>query len=179
MEFGNIFKNAWKTLWEHKVILWFGFLMMIPSLLMGPAMGIFFLFINEKNFPFFFDPYASVPEINPALPILFMVAMFGFIIFSYAMMTLSFAGVLKGTFDLEGKEDTISFGELWRTTLAHFRRFLFNFYPIWHHCLFIFPDGHNYRRDRGFLYDTSYIPFIPLRNHHSYSCSSCHVCCSG
>ncbi len=122
MNYGKVLKNAWKTLWKHKVILWFGSLIMIPSLIMGLVMGGFFFSINEESYPFFFEPYAPAPEINPFLPILFFVFIFGFTIASYAIMTLSFAGVLKGTFDLEGKEEKISFGELWHLTLPYLGR---------------------------------------------------------
>lgn len=84
-------------------------------------MGVFFYFF-EENFAFFLEPYASAPDINPLFPILFFVILIGFMIFSYAMMALSFAGVLKGTFDLEKREDSISFGELWNSTLPYIGR---------------------------------------------------------
>ena len=44
MEYGRILKQAWITIWKHKVIIWFGFLMIIPSLIMALAMGGFFFF---------------------------------------------------------------------------------------------------------------------------------------
>ncbi len=122
MDYGRILKNTWKTIWKHKVIIWFGFLMMIPSLIIGLVMGGFFFFFSEENFPFFFNPYAPAPDINPLFIILFFVVFLGFTIFSYAMIALSFAGVLKGTLDLENKEDKISFGELWDATLPYIGR---------------------------------------------------------
>ncbi len=122
MNYGKVLKNAWKTLWYHKTILWFSFLIIIPSIIMGLLMGGFFLSINEESYPFFFDSYAPAPEITPLLPILFFVLIFSFTIASYAIMTLSFAGVLKGTFELKGREDKISFGELWHLTLPYLGR---------------------------------------------------------
>lgn len=89
---------------------------------MGLIMGGFFFFFNEENFPFFFNPYASEPDINLIFIILFIVAIFAFTILSYALMALSFAGVLKGTFDLEKREDSISFNELWEATLPYLGR---------------------------------------------------------
>ena len=115
MDYGRILKNTWKTIWKHKVIIRFGFLM-------GLVMGGFFFFFSEENFPFFYNPYAPAPDINPLFIILFFVVFLGFTIFSYAMMALSFAGVLKGTLDLGNKEDKISFGELWDATLPYIGR---------------------------------------------------------
>ena len=51
-------------------------------------------------------------------------------ILSYAMVALSFAGVLKGTFDLEKREDGISFGELWAATLPYVWRIFGVFFLV-------------------------------------------------
>jgi hypothetical protein len=64
MDYSKVLKNSWQTIWKHKVIIWFGFMMAIPSIIMGLIMGGFFFFFNEENFPFFFNPYASEPDIN-------------------------------------------------------------------------------------------------------------------
>ena len=124
MDYGKILKGAWKTIWNHKVILWFGYLMMIPSLIMGIVMGVFFFFFNEEYFSFIFEPYASPPDISPLFPILLIIVGFGFTLLSYALIALSFAGVLKGTLDLKKREDKISFGELWGLALPYFGRIL-------------------------------------------------------
>jgi len=129
MEYGRILKESWITIWKHKVIIWVGFLMVIPSLIMAFAMGGFFFFFDDI-FPFAFEPYAPAPDINPFVIVLIVVFFFGFMIFSYAMLALSFAGVVKGTFDLESKDDSISFGELWAATLPYVWRIFGVFFLV-------------------------------------------------
>ncbi len=120
MDFGKILKNAWKTVWTHKVLFYFGFLMGIPSILMGIIMGGIFFFLTEDNIFAFVDH----PERTPLFLILYFAFIIIFIIFSYVMTTLSFAGVFKGTLDLQGKKDSLSFSELWTATLPYFGRVL-------------------------------------------------------
>jgi len=97
MNYGKILKDAWKRIWTHKVIIGFGYIMMIPSLILGIIFGGFFFFFNEKFFPTLFSPYAPTPDINPLFSLLFFVFIFGFIFISYAATSLSFSGVFKGT----------------------------------------------------------------------------------
>ena len=137
MEYGRILKQAGITIWKHKVIIWFGFLMIIPSLLMGFVVGGFFFFFNEDNISSFFNPYASAPDINPLFPVLIVIVFLGFTIFSYVMMALSFAGVIKGTFDLEKQEHNISFGELWDSTLPYIGRVFGVFFLVFF-AIFLF-----------------------------------------
>ena len=137
MEYGRILKQAWMTIWKHKVIIWFGFLMMISSLLMGLVVSGFFFFFNEDNFSFFFHPYASASDINPLFPILIVIVFLGFTIFSYVMMALSFAGVIKGTFDLEQRQHSISFGELWDSTFPYIGRVFGVFFLVFF-AIFLF-----------------------------------------
>ena len=119
MNYGNILSSAWKTLWKHKVILWFGTLMAIPNALMGIVMaGIFYSFTEEK-FISFVEGNSTEPDAFLLFVILFFVSMILLSILSYAMMALSFAGALKGTFDLKNKETTISFHELWDASLPY------------------------------------------------------------
>ena len=122
MDFGKILKIAWEVIWTHKVILWFGSLMAVPSIIMGLIMGVFFFFFNEENFPFFFNSYAPRPDNILPFAIVFLILFLVFIIFSYLMMALSFVGVLKGTIDLEKREDTVSFTELWSATRPYLGR---------------------------------------------------------
>lgn len=130
MDFGKVLKNAWTIIWAHKVIIWFGFLMMLPSLIMALVMGGFFFFFNEEISAFFYSSSTSVPDINPLFIVLYFVFIFDIMIFSYIMMALSFAGVLKGTLDLKDKEDKISFGELWRATLPYVGRIFGVFFLV-------------------------------------------------
>ena len=117
MNYGNILTKAWKTVWKHKVIFWFGMLMAIPSALMGIIMaGMFYSFSEEKLISFF-EGNSTEPDAFLLFFILFFVSMILFTILSYATMALSFAGTLKGTFELKDKEITISFRELWEASL--------------------------------------------------------------
>ncbi len=127
-------------MWTHKVIIWFGLLIMIPSLIMGLLMGGFFFFFNEEISSFFFNPSAPTPDNVPLYLTLYFVFLFGFIIFSYVMMALSFAGVLKGTLDLENREDKMSFGELWRATLPYVGRVFGVFFLVFV-VIFVFFGG--------------------------------------
>ena len=119
MNYGNILTKAWKTVWKHKVIFWFGMLMAIPSALMGIIMaGMFYSFSEEKLISFF-EGNSTEPDAFLLFFILFFVSMILFTILSYATMALSFAGALKGTFELKDKEITISFRELWDASLPY------------------------------------------------------------
>ncbi len=137
MDYGKILKNTWTTIWTHKVIIWFGFLMMIPTLIMGVIMVGFLFSFNEEAFSSFFNPYASTPEPNPVFIILFFVFFFGFMLLSYVAMGLSFTGVLKGTLELEKREDKISFGQLWELTRPYFWR-VFGVFMLAFFTIFIF-----------------------------------------
>ena len=117
MNYGDILTKAWKTIWKHKVIIWFGMLMAIPSALMGIVMGAIFYSVTEENLISFFEGNSQEPETFLFIFLIFFVSMILFTILSYAMMALSFTGALKGTFDLKEKGTTISFHELWDASL--------------------------------------------------------------
>ncbi|MCP4139686.1 MAG: hypothetical protein GY755_05250 [Chloroflexi bacterium] len=119
MNYGNILSSAWKTFWKHKVIIWFGMIMAIPTALMGILMGLIFYFFSEEKFFSYLE--GTSPESDAFLLFigLFFVGIILLSILSYATMALSFAGTLKGTFDLKDKETTISFHELWNASLPY------------------------------------------------------------
>ncbi len=137
MDYGKILGNAWKTIWKHKVIIWFGMLMAIPGALMGIVMGVFFYFFSDERFFSFIEGNSTEPSILWLFFALFLGSMILFSILSYATMALSFAGTFKGTFDLRDKETTISFRELWDASLPFVWR-IFGIFFIIFAALFVF-----------------------------------------
>ncbi len=117
MDYSNILSRSWKTIWKHKVILWFGMLMAIPTILMGVVMGGFFYFFTEESFFSALESGSAEPDVFLIFFILFALSMVLLTILSYATMALSFTGALKGTLDLRDKDTTISFRELWEASL--------------------------------------------------------------
>jgi len=126
MDFGKILKDAWKTVWKHKVIFYFGFLMAIPSIFMGLITGIGFFFLTEERLFSFLEN----ADTAPLFLILYFIFIFAFSILSYAMAALSFTGVLKGTLDLKDQEESISFSELWNASLPYFWRIFGVFFIV-------------------------------------------------
>ncbi len=124
MNYGNILSSAWKTVWKHKIILWFGTIMAIPTALMGIVMGAMFFFFTEENFLSYVEGSSTEPDAFFLFFAFFFVSMILLSILSYATMALSFAGALKGTFDLKDKESTVSFRELWDASLPYVWRIL-------------------------------------------------------
>ncbi len=117
MDYGNILTQSWKTIWKHKVILWFGMLMAIPTVLMGILMGGFFYFFTEESFFSTLESGSAEPDAFLIFFIIFALSMVLLTIFSYATMVFSFTGTLKGTYNLRDEETTISFRELWDASL--------------------------------------------------------------
>ncbi|MBT3338436.1 MAG: hypothetical protein HN855_11690 [Anaerolineae bacterium] len=117
MDYGKILGNAWKTVWKHKVILWFGMLMAIPTVLMGIVMGGFFYFFTEEGFLSALESGSTEPDAFLIFFIIFALSMVLLTILSYATMAFSFTGALKGTYDLRDEETSISFRELWDASL--------------------------------------------------------------
>ena len=54
MDFGNILSTAWKTIWKHKVIIWFGLAMVILPALLGILIGGVFAFSTPESIEVFF-----------------------------------------------------------------------------------------------------------------------------
>ena len=124
MNYGNILSSAWKTVWKHKVIFYFGMIMAIPTALMGIVMGGMFFSFTEENFLSFVEGSSTEPDAFLLFFAFFFISMILLSIMSYATMALSFAGALKGTLDLKDKESTISFRELWDASLPYVWRIL-------------------------------------------------------
>lgn len=119
MNYGNILTNAWKTIWKHKVIIWFGLLMMVAPALLGLFMGGALSFSSLESIEQF-----SENSFNGLGLFLIVLGYLVFIILTVALSALSFAGVLKGTLLLQGREETLSFAELWDESMPYLGRIL-------------------------------------------------------
>ncbi len=118
MDFGNILSTTWKTIWKHKVILWFGLLVVTLPVLLSIFIGGAFAFFTPENIGTFFET-----SFDNGLLILFMaVAYLTIMALAFALYALSLAGVTKGTLELKDKEDTLSFGKLWDASFPYLGR---------------------------------------------------------
>ena len=120
MNFGNILSTTWKTIWKHKVIIWFGLLMVILPALMGLLMGGVFAFTSMENLEAFFNS----PFDSGIFAIIMILAYLGFMLLFFVLYALSLTGVYKGTILLRGKEDSLSFRELWEASTPYLGRLI-------------------------------------------------------
>ena len=121
MEYFDILSRTWKLLWKHKVILAFGLVAMLVPGLLVLLMGGFMLFFSVDNF----NQFERMINNNETW---FFLGWVGFIcvfmLFSFVTTGIGWAGVFKGTFEVEKDKQGIAFSELWKISLPYFLRVL-------------------------------------------------------
>ena len=121
MQYFEILAQTWKLLWKHKVILAFGLLAMLVPGLLGLLMGGSMLFFSVDRF----SQFERMMNNNETWFILgwigFMVI---FMLFSFVATGIGWAGVFKGTFEVEKGRQSITFSELWKISTPYFGRVL-------------------------------------------------------
>jgi hypothetical protein len=121
MPYFEILAQTWKLLWKHKVILVFGLLaMLVPGLLVLLMGGSMFFFSVDR-----FSQFERMMNNNEPW---FFLGWFGFIgifmLFSFVATGIGWAGVFKGTYEVEKGEQSINFSELWKISTPYFGRVL-------------------------------------------------------
>lgn len=125
MNYGNILSSAWKTVWKHKVIFYFGILVAILPALFGIIYGGAYMYFAPNfiaNLETFADSPASMPEPNLVLIIVAVVAYFVFIALIIVISALSDAAVIKGTLLAQESSEEISFSDLWQSSKPYIWR---------------------------------------------------------
>lgn len=121
MQYFEILTQSWKLLWKHKVILAFGLLAMLVPGLLGLLMGGSMLFFSVDNF----NQFERMMNNNETW---FFLGWFGFMVifmlFSFVATGIGWAGVFKGTYEVEKGEQNITFSELWKISVPYFGRVL-------------------------------------------------------
>ena len=119
MPYFDILAQTWKLLWKHKVILAFGLLAMLVPGLLGLLVGGFMLFFASDLGQF---------ERMMNNETWFILGWFGFMgvfmLSSFIATGIGWAGVFKGTFEVEKGKQNITFSELWKISLPYFWRVL-------------------------------------------------------
>jgi hypothetical protein len=121
MPYFEILAQTWKLLWKNKVILVFGLLAMLVPGLLGLLMGGSMLFFSVDRF----GQFERMMNNNETW---FILGWFGFMIvfmlFSFIATGIGWAGVLKGTYEVEKGEQGITFSALWKISTPYFGRVL-------------------------------------------------------
>ena len=126
MNYGTILKQAWKTLWKHKIIIWVGLTIILPGLITGLAYGIFLAFFSdgffEKLDAFFYSPTPPTP--NYLYIFLGILGYLSFFVLGLLLRTFSQTTVTVGTLLAKDRTEKISFRELWEKSKPYFGRVL-------------------------------------------------------
>jgi hypothetical protein len=110
MDYSAILIQTWKTLWKHKAILGFGFLLVVVP-------GLFALLVSGIVA---FSPSLGLERLASrinGIPLIFMAMTLVVMLLSIAISLFGFAGILKGTLSATAGAEKISFGELWAAGL--------------------------------------------------------------
>ncbi len=120
MNYGDILIRTWKTIWKDKVILGFGFLMMLAPALLGVLIGGAMTFGSLNQLERFIESDFSV-----LATLLFFFAYFIFIALTIIMSAVSFSGTLKGTLMAQDANAApLNFNTLWAASLPYLWRML-------------------------------------------------------
>lgn len=120
MEYFGILARTWKLIWKHKVILTFGLLAMLIPGLMGLLMGGSMMFLSIDNF----NQFERMMD-NETWFVLGWLGFFGmFMLLTFISTGIGWAGVFKGTVDVEKGAQSLTFSGLWGTSTPYFGRVL-------------------------------------------------------